>query len=113
MTEALRALEHDVAKYILRTARNLPEGAPVPESLRPLLLRDLFGRGGEAGPAERFEEHAGALEPEVREACRVDFVGLGALRAAVEEGDEDATRKALEFARSVAQRIRRAAEQSR
>ena len=101
-----------MAKYIVRTARNLGEG-PVPKALRSMLLRDLYGREGEPGPAQRFHEHAAVLDALRRDQCAGDFLRLADLERQVRAGDDDATHEALTLARSIAQRIHEArSEQS-
>ncbi|MFT5356072.1 MAG: hypothetical protein ACI9KE_003295 [Polyangiales bacterium] len=107
MSSPLLALEHDVAKYIVRTARNLPEG-PIPKGLRSMLIRDLYGREGEAGPSQRFEEHAAALDAARRDQCVADFRRLSELEVQVRGGENDATHEAITLARSIAARIHEA-----
>lgn len=106
----LLALEHDVAKYILRTSQNLPPG-PMPAALRPMLIRDLYGRDGEAGPYERFEEHSAALDVPRRDQCSADFSRLAELEAQVRAGESEATQEALTLARAIATRIRAARQE--
>lgn len=105
--EPLLALEHDVAKYIVRTARNLSEG-PVPLPLRAMLIRDLYGREGEPGPAERFEEGAAALDGQRRDECASDFLRLAELEGQVRAGEDGAIQEALTLARAIARRIHEA-----
>lgn len=106
-SDPLVALEHDVAKYIVRTARNLAEG-PVPVPLRAMLVRDLYGREGEPGPAERFGGSSFALDAQRRDECESDFLRLATLEVLVREGDEAATQEALTLARAIARRIHEA-----
>lgn len=106
-SDPLLALEHDVAKYIVRTARNLGEG-PIPGPLRPMLIRDLYGREGEPGPSQRFEEHAAALDAHRRDQCEADFLRLAELEVQVRGGEDDATDEALTLARAIASRIQEA-----
>lgn len=111
-SDPLLALEHDVAKYIVRTARNLRDG-PVPSPLRAMLVRDLYGREGEPGPSQRFEENAAALDTQRRDKCASDFLRLAELETQVRVGDDDATQEALTLARAIARRIHEArSEQS-
>lgn len=83
--EVLRALAHDVGKYVARTARNLPEGA-VPEVLVQMLVRDVFETADGVDALALFDrlagEHAGAL-PEVR----AELEALVAMRAALHAGE--------------------------
>jgi hypothetical protein len=103
MTDERQRLVHDVAKYLARTARNLPAAGPIPGPLVPLLVRDAYGREGEARASEVFARLAGdALDPELAE-CREELAAIDALEGAARAGDDAALREVARRALRVAE----------
>lgn len=95
-----RALAHDVGKYVARAARNLPREGPVPKVLIDMLVRDLYAPlpSGQT-PRARFDvlaaelARAGATDARLADVA-ARFDGLLELRAAIDEGDQPAIRRA-------------------
>ena len=95
-------LLHDVAKYIERTATNVPKGAPVPGALAPLLARDLYGREGEEPMAARFDRLAAGVTDDALRRCRARLARIETLEPAVRASEPAALAEAVELARAVA-----------
>ena len=97
-------LKHDVAKYVIRTAQNLPSGVEVPASLTPLLLRDAYGDPGDL-TLERYRRDAAALTPDARRQCDEAFEALGGLEAAARKAETGALKELVALLRGIAQAI--------
>lgn len=54
--EVLAELHHDVGKYIVRVARNVTPGMPVPQALVAMLVKDLYQTHAGRPASRRFEE---------------------------------------------------------
>lgn len=105
MTERERwaRLAHDVGKYVGRIARNVPEGGPFPETLAPLLAKDLYELPGGRRASELFEELTADTElPEVR----ARLVEIDALEGAVRAAEPRACLRAAALAREVEDALR-------
>lgn len=106
MTPRQRArLVHDVAKYVARTARNLP-ATPTPDMVA-MLARDLY----ELRPGRRASSLFAELAPPLPAFAEVRalFAEADALEAAVRAGDAGAVARAAAIACEVEQRIRQLA----
>jgi hypothetical protein len=103
MTPRERArLVHDVAKYVARTARNLPP-APTPEMVA-MLVRDLY----ELRPGRRASSLFAELAPPspLFDDVRALLAEADELEAAVRAGDAAAVTRAAAIACEVERRIR-------
>ncbi len=110
MTPRQRArLVHDVAKYVARTARNLPP-SPSPEMIA-MLVRDLY----ELRPGRRASSLFAELAPPppIFDDVRALFAEADGLEAAVRAGETAAVTRVAAIAREVEQRIRASALEER
>jgi len=105
-------LVHDVAKYVARTARNLPPPpAPVPAWAAAMLARDLY----ETAPPHRrasflLDEITRGLDPTPElDRARALLAEADSLEREVRAADETALRRAASIAREVELVLRAAA----
>lgn len=110
MSEVLRALVHDVGKYVSRVARNVPVDGPVPAALAPLLIQDLYATWRGRPARERFEADRAALAPALARALEPLFAELSALEPAVRRQEDAALRRAVQLALAIDRALRHAAE---
>lgn len=97
-------LLHDVAKYVARTARNLP-AQPTREMI-DMLVRDLYElRPGQHASAVFAELAAFAGAPPFDD-VRALFVEIDGLEAEVRDGAPAAVARAADLARDVETRLR-------
>jgi hypothetical protein len=86
-----------VAKYISRTAHNLPTGK-IPRALIDLMLKDLYAIDGARSASVVFEELAAPLEAIRRDhrldACRKLLKEIDSLEREIRTGDDPAIRQA-------------------
>ena len=119
--DAAAALAHDVGKYVARIAKNVPEGEAMPESLRPLLARDLYEAPSAPGhaprrPSEVFETLAPPLErahSATLDVVRMHLSAIDALERAVRMGNEGACTAACVHALAVERTLRELAARLR
>lgn len=96
---ALQALRHDVAKYLTRVARNLPQDGPIPEDLGSMLAKDLYETHRGRPASARFDELSEAIDDAgLREALRARLTEIDTLEAEVRRGEAVAMRRAAELA---------------
>ncbi len=116
VAELLARLVHEVAKYLSRTARNLPSG-PLPAELGRMLVRDLYGARGEPRASQRFEPLSEGLGQLVRDQrlaqCRLLFARIDAMEAEIRQGDEAAMRSAADMAIKIEALLRSMAAEAR
>lgn len=100
----LSLLVHDVAKYVARTARNLP--AEPTRAMIDMLVRDLY----ELRPGQRasrvFAQLAEFADAPPLEDVRALFGEIDALEGAVRAGALDAVTRAAAIARDIEARLR-------
>ncbi len=117
MKRTVRALVHDVGKYVSRVARNLPAAGDVPDVLVEMLVRDLYeleagvrasavfaklrGSGFDADLDAKLDEVSGGLD------------AIDALEARVRAGETEAVRRAAGLALRVDSRLRALEEERR
>lgn len=95
-------LAHDVGKYIVRAALNLPREGEVPDVLIEMLIADLYGDERHPAALATFDALLpNPSEPSSREARR-RLVRITALEPRVREGDLTAVREAAAEALEVA-----------
>ncbi len=97
---------HDVAKYVARTAMNLPEGALVAPALAELLLRDVYGRRDEPRMSETFDALVGETDDPVLLECRECLGEIDGLETEARAGEPAALTRIATLARSVADRLK-------
>jgi hypothetical protein len=104
--ELYARLAHDVGKYVARIAHNIGEG-PIPATLLPLLLRDLYELVGTKPASRVLAERTEALPdcPELAGA-RAALAAIDALEMRVRAGEEAAIREAAALALSVERSLR-------
>lgn len=102
---SVRALAHDVGKYVARTARNLPLEGDVPRVLIDMLCRDLYALTDTQRASERFEELAGGVDADLS-ACRSRFAEIDALESEVRAGAKEAVRRAAQLAMEIEATLR-------
>ena len=104
----LGLLVHDVAKYVARTARNLPP-EPTPEMV-DMLVRDLYElRPGQHASAVFASLAAYAGAPPLDD-VRALFAEIDALEAEVRAGAPAAVSRAAAIAKDIESRLRALAE---
>jgi hypothetical protein len=92
---------HDVAKYVARTARNLPDGPVEDAELRAMLARDLYALpGGRASAVLAALAAPARGDARVAEASRL-LAEADRLEAAIARGDCAAAGRAAAIARRV------------
>jgi len=104
--EGAAALAHDVGKYAVRVARNVPAGAVVPASLIPMLAKDLYETHRGVRASKHFHDLASALPEQVAGAPELAEVaailgGIDTLEPAVRAADIEACGQAVELAREL------------
>lgn len=111
--EAAARLAHDVGKYVARVAKNVPEGAPVPTALLPMLVRDLYELPGGLRASARFEGLAGAFVGPRVERARACLAAIDALEPRVRAAEPEACREACALALEVERELRELAREAR
>ncbi len=109
-------LAHDVGKYVARTARNLPRGAPLDDELLAMLARDLYELGPERRRASALFDalvlEADRNERSFRE-VRALLDELAGLEARVRGGERAAVERGCAIALTVEERLRALAREAR
>ncbi|MSP62693.1 MAG: hypothetical protein EXR72_20660 [Myxococcales bacterium] len=105
-------LAHDVGKYIARTARNLPPGAPLDEELSAMLARDLYDLDGMRA-SERFARLAAPLLRDARlDEARALLAEVDGLEPALRARDPAAVARAAAIALTVERLLRALAREA-
>ncbi|HEX6836058.1 MAG TPA: hypothetical protein VF334_05765 [Polyangia bacterium] len=104
----LGVLVHDVAKYVARTARNLPP-APTAEMV-DMLVRDLYELRPGQHASQVFAELAAYAGAPPLDDVRALFAEVDALEAEVRAGAPVAVSRAAAIAKDIESRLRALAE---
>jgi hypothetical protein len=97
--DRMHQLTHDVAKYVTRIARNLPNDGPIPEVLGAMLVKDLYETHRGRPASVCFDDLSQAIiDVDVRTQLRAHLTEIDALEARVRNGDAEAMRRAAALA---------------
>jgi hypothetical protein len=104
-------LLHDVGKYVARTARNVPAGAPIAGAFASMMLRDVYETWRGARASARFDDLAaelrGALDHDPRlSRARERLASIDALEPRARSGDAAALAEIAALARGVEDDLR-------
>jgi hypothetical protein len=104
--ERAAALAHDVGKYVVRVARNVRDGEPVPVALVGMLARDLYETHRGERASARFDALAAGLPEPLRaadelESARALLAEIDVLEPRVRAADPEALAEALAAARAL------------